>query len=44
MTIEDMLALLVASLKDDVLAEIEREGNVITVKFSDGTVRTVTVK
>ena len=43
MNVEELIALLVAELKDDVKGAIVREGNTVKVVFGDGTTRTVTV-
>lgn len=43
MTIEELTALLEAELRDDLNAEIHKEGGALKIVFSDGTVRTVTV-
>ena len=44
MNIEEMVALLVAELKDDVIGTISQNGNVLTVTFTDGTQRMITVE
>ena len=44
MKIEEVLALLVAELKDDIIGEIFVEKNVLTLKFMDGVVRKITVE
>ena len=44
MTVADMVALLMTALKDDVIGTISHEGNTVTVEFTDGTIRTITVK
>ena len=44
MSIEEMVALIRTELKDDVIGSISYEGNVITVEFTDGTIRTITVE
>ena len=44
MKIEEVLALLVAELKDDIIGEIFVEKNILTLKFSDGTVRKIIVE
>lgn len=43
MTIEQMVALLMAELKDDIVGMVSAEGNVITVSFTDGESRKITV-
>ena len=43
MSVADMIALLLAELKDDVIGAVSHEGNTVTVEFTDGTVRTITV-
>ena len=44
MTIEQMASLLVAELKDDIVGMISAEGNVITVAFTDGEERKITIQ
>ena len=44
MSVEEMLALLVAEMKDDVIGTNSHSGNVLTVTFTDGTVRKITVE
>ena len=39
-----MVALIRAELKDDVIAGVSYEGNVVTVEFTDGTERKITVE
>ena len=43
MTIDQMVALLIAELKDDIVGTVSAEGNVITVSFTDGKERKITV-
>lgn len=43
MNIAEMVALLAAELKDDVIGMISQSGNVLTVTFTDGTERIITV-
>ncbi len=43
MKIEDLLALLIAELEDDVVGSVTREGNGLTVRFADGTERKIIV-
>ncbi len=44
MSVEELVALIRTELKDDVIGSISYEGNVITVEFTDGIVRTITVE
>lgn len=44
MNVADMVALLIAELKDDVIGTIFQNGNVLTVTFTDGTERIITVE
>ena len=44
MNVTDMVALLVAELKDDIIGTISQNGNVLTIAFTDGTERTITVE
>ena len=44
MSIEEMVALIRTELKDDIIGSISYEGNVVTVEFTDGTVRMITVE
>ncbi len=43
MSVEEFITLLQVELKDDVIGAIIRKENVITVTFTDGTVRTIAV-
>lgn len=43
MKVEDLVSLLVAELKDDVMGTIRRDGDTIVLIFADGTKRTITV-
>ena len=43
MDIEEMTALIAAELQDDVIGMVAKQGAVVTVSFSDGTERKVTV-
>lgn len=43
MTIEEMIGLLLAELKDDVVGTIKHEGNMIVIAFTNGIERTITV-
>ena len=43
MTIDQMVALLVAELKEDIVGTVSAKGNVITVSFTDGEEREITV-
>ena len=43
MTIEEMICLLLAELKDDIVGTIKYEGNEIVVSFTNGIERTITV-
>ncbi len=44
MSVEALVALIRTELKDDVIGSISYENNVVTVEFTDGTVRTITVE
>lgn len=44
MSIQDLVALLVSELKDDIVGEILQNGSKITLRFQDGTEREITVK
>ncbi len=44
MTVEEMIALIRAELQDDIIGSISYEGNVVTVEFTDGTIRRITVE
>lgn len=44
MKIQEMIALLVAELKDDVIGEIYVKNNVLTLTFSNGTIRKIIVE
>ncbi len=44
MSIEELVALIRTELKDDIIGTISYVGNVITVEFTDGVTRTVTVE
>ena len=43
MTIDQMVALLIAELKDDIVGTVSAKENVITVSFTDGEERKITV-
>lgn len=43
MSVEEMLALIVAELEDDIIGTISQNGNVLKVAFTDGTERIITV-
>ena len=43
MTIDQMVALLAAELKDDIVGTVSVRGNVIIVSFTDGEEREITV-
>ena len=43
MSVEEVIALLRACLKDDIIGMIATENNVLTLSFTDGTERTITV-
>ena len=44
MSVEEIVALLVAELKDDVIGTVSHEGNTVKMEFTDGTVRTITTR
>ncbi len=44
MSINDLVVLIIASLKDDLQAIIKRESNVLTVMFPDGSDRIILVE
>ena len=43
MTVEQLVALIFSELEEDIVGTLKTEGNVITVLFTDGTERTITV-
>ena len=44
MNVSELVALLMAELKDDIVGMISREENTIVIRFGDGTKRTITVE
>ncbi len=44
MSIDELITLLIASLKDDLMASIKREDNLITILFPNGTDRIILVE
>ncbi len=44
MNVSELLALLLAELKDDIVGMLEKDENTIVVRFGDGTVRKITVE
>ena len=44
MSVEELIALLLAELKDDLIGSIERTQNGLKLTFTDGTVRTIIVE
>ncbi len=43
MSVSELLALLMAELKDDIVGMPVKEGNTIVINFGDGTVRKIIV-
>ena len=44
MNVSELIALLMAELKDDIVGMISKEENTIIICFGDGTERTITVE
>lgn len=44
MNVEELTALIMAELKDDIVGMISKEENTIVIQFGDGTERTITVE